>query len=186
MECARGRSADRRDRGAGVGDNRNGRQIILAVPACDKAGRTQDFPAVGIGDVEGETAIGVPQVCSIHPLAHDPHRTDWRVVLTNSIGDQFCRRAFAAPLGWSGADSRRKRYPRARLCQSGRGMNRPGGRRTQVVRQRRSFATPVAMSLPGLSLLRRRGAGPCRKISRCPQRRLGCQRYRVRRLIRCS
>ena len=49
--------ADGEDGSAGVGCNGNGGSIIRATPAGDEAGRTQDFPAVGVGDDKWKAAI---------------------------------------------------------------------------------------------------------------------------------
>ena len=78
----------------------------LPFQLATKPGRTQDFPAVSIGDVEGKAAIGEAHVRSIHPIASDRRRTDLRAVLPNLIGYQLCCRAFAAPPCWPCADSR--------------------------------------------------------------------------------
>src|ERR1700693_5601844 len=70
---------------AGIGKDLNCFQLRSAVPDGGKSGRIKNFPAVGIGNIEWKTAVGIPLIGFFHPLTIMRCRTNVESVTVDDV-----------------------------------------------------------------------------------------------------
>src|SRR5512141_2219671 len=81
--------ADRRSDGAWIRLDHDRIEALPSPPHGNEAGITKDLPAIGIGDVERQAAIGETLVGRVHPVALDGRGADIDVVAVDDMGDEL-------------------------------------------------------------------------------------------------